>query len=36
MLRRMLSPSDLTRISRSKKARSNWRRGSSINMNYTM
>ena len=36
MLRRILSPSDLTRASRSKKARSIWRRGSVMNMNYTM
>ena len=36
MLRRMLSPSDLTRANRSKKARSIRRRGSSMSMNYTM
>ena len=36
MLRRMLSPPDLTRANRSKKARSSRRRGSATNMNYTM
>ena len=36
MLRRILSPSDLTRASRSKKARSIRRIGSAISMNYTM
>ena len=36
MLRRILSPPDLTRASRSKKARSIWRRGSVMNMNYTV
>ena len=36
MMRRMLSPPDLTRASRSKKARSSWWRGSAMSMNYTM
>ena len=36
MLRRMLFPPDLTRASRSKKARSSRQRGSATNMNYTM
>ena len=36
MLRRMLSPLDLTRANRSKKARSSRRRGSTMSMNYTM
>ena len=36
MLRRILSPPDLTRASRSKKARSIRRRGSAMSMNYTM
>ena len=36
MLRRMLSPPDLTRASRSKKARSSRRTGSAMSMNYTM
>ena len=36
MLRRMLFPPHLTRTSRSKKARSNRRRGSAMSMNYTM
>ena len=36
MLRRMLSPPDLTRASHSKKARSIRRRGSATNTNYTM
>ena len=36
MLRRMLSPPNLTRASRSKKARSIWRRGSAMSMNYTV
>ena len=36
MLRRILSPPDLTRASRSKKARSIWMRGSVMNMNYTV
>ena len=36
MLRRMLSPPDLTKVSCSKKARSSRRRGSATNMNYTM
>lgn len=36
MLRRILSPPDLTMASRSKKARSSRRRGSATSMNYTM
>ena len=36
MLRRILSPPDLTRASRLKKARSIRRRGSAMSMNYTM
>ena len=36
MLRRMLSPSDLTKVSRSKKARSIRRTGSAMSMNYIM
>ena len=36
MLRRMLFPPDLTRASRSKKARSIRRRGPAMSMNYTM
>ena len=36
MMRRMLSPPDLTRVSRSKKARSSRRRCSAMSMNYTM
>ena len=36
MLRRMLSPPDLTRASRSQKARSIRRTGSAMSMNYTM
>ena len=36
MLRRILSPPDLTRASRSKKARSIWQRGSAMSMNYTV
>ena len=36
MLRRMLSPPNLTRASRSKKARSICRTGSAMSMNYTM
>lgn len=36
MLRRILSPPDLTKVSRSKKARSIRRRGSAMSMNYTM
>lgn len=36
MLRRILSPPDLTKASRSKKARSSRRRGSSMSMNYTV
>ncbi len=36
MLRRMLSPPDLTRASRSKKAHFSRRRGSAMSMNYTM
>lgn len=36
MLRRMLSPPDLTRVSRSKKARSSRRIDSAVSMNYTM
>ena len=36
MLRRMLFLPDLTRASRSKKARSIRRRGSAMSMNYTM
>ena len=36
MLRRMLILPDLTRANRSKKARSIWRRGSVMNMNYTV
>ena len=36
MLRQILSPPDLTRASRSKKARSIRRRGSAMSMNYTM
>ena len=36
MLRRMLFPPNLTRASRSKKARSIWWRGSTMSMNYTM
>ena len=36
MLRRILSPPDLTRASRSKKACSIRRRGSAMSMNYTM
>lgn len=36
MLRRILSPPDLTRASRSKKARFIRRTGSAMSMNYTM
>ncbi len=36
MMRRILSPPDLTRVSRSKKARSSRRRCSVMSMNYTM
>ena len=36
MLRRIISPPDLTRANRSKKARSNRRTGSAMSMNYTM
>ena len=36
MLRRMLSPPNLTRASRSKKARSIRQTGSAMSMNYTM
>ena len=36
MLHRMLSPPDLTRANRSKKARSSRRRGSAMSVNYTM
>ena len=36
MLHRMLSPPDLTRASRSKKARSIRRTGLAMSMNYTM
>ena len=36
MLRRMLSPPNLTRANRSKKARSSRRRGSAMSVNYTV
>lgn len=36
MLRRILSPLDLTKASRSKKARSIRRTGPAMSMNYTM
>lgn len=36
MMRRMLSPPDLTRVSLSKKARFSRRRCSAMSMNYTV